>query len=69
MVSTMLPHVAPHRRRTFWIAMLVGLRVLGAWAVLALWPGAPAVTIGLLVFGAPFVPVLLVFFNERAAAS
>jgi len=61
-VSTMLPHVAPHRRRLFWLAMLAGLAVLGAWGLLAFWLDDPGVTIRLLVVGSFFVPVLFVFF-------
>ncbi len=62
LVSTMLPHAAPHRRRQFWLAMVIGVLVLGAWGVLALWLDDPGVTIRLLVFGSFFVPVLFVFF-------
>ncbi len=62
LVSTMLPHAAPQRRRAFWIAMLVGLLVMGAWGALAFWLDDPGVTIRLLVFGSFFVPVLFVYF-------
>ncbi len=62
LVSTMLPHAAPHRRRAFYLAMLVGLLVMGAWGALAVWLDDPGVTIRLLVFGSLFVPVLFVFF-------
>ncbi len=62
LVSTMLPHAAPHRRRAFWVAMLVGLLAMGAWGALAVWLDDPGVTIRLLVFGSLFVPVLFVFF-------
>jgi RsiW-degrading membrane proteinase PrsW (M82 family) len=58
----MLPHAAPHRRRAFWLAMLLGLLVLLAWGALAVWLDDPGVTIRLLVFGSLFVPVLFVFF-------
>ncbi len=61
-VSTMLPGAAPHRRRTFWLALLIGAAIFGAWALLAGAFSDPSVDIRVLVFGAFFVPVLFVFF-------
>jgi len=69
LVSTMLPHAAPHRRRAFWIAMIIGAFVMAAWGALALLLDDPGISIRLLVFGSLFVPVLFVVFMASEGLS
>ena len=66
-VSTVLPHLAPHRRRAFWLTLLGGGAALALWGLLAEIYPDPGIAIRLLVFGAFFVPVLFVLFMASEA--
>jgi RsiW-degrading membrane proteinase PrsW (M82 family) len=61
-VSTLLPHAAPHRRRAFWWALLLGAVVMTVWGGLTSVLPWPPATVPFMLFGAFFVPVLFVFF-------
>ncbi len=61
-VSTLLPNTAPHRRRTFWYALLAGMAIMVLWGLQAQVFQAPNTNITAMVFGAFFVPVMYVFF-------
>jgi RsiW-degrading membrane proteinase PrsW (M82 family) len=66
-VSTVLPHVAPHRRRAFWLALLLGGAALFFWGLLTKVFADPGIAVRMLVFGAFFVPVLFVLFMAGEA--